>query len=87
MIIDSSAILAVIGKEPGYERIKRDEFFGPHGITARTFRDPNGSSWVGLIVEIPDFAAFEQLMQTEEAAAAMKHDGVRPETLLILSEH
>ena len=22
---------------------KREEFFGPHGITVRTFRDPNGS--------------------------------------------
>ena len=65
---------------------KREEFFGPHGITARTFRDPNGSNRVGLIVEIPDFAVFEQLMQTEEAAEAMKHDGVHPETLLILSE-
>ena len=65
---------------------KREEFFGPHGITARVFRDPNGSNRVGGIWEIPDFAAFQQLMQTEEAAEAMKHDGVRPETLLILSE-
>ncbi len=32
---------------------KREEFFGPHGITARTFRDPNGSNRVGMIVEIP----------------------------------
>jgi hypothetical protein len=39
-----------------------------------------------MIVEIPDFAVFEQIMQTEEAAEAMKHDGVRPETLVILSE-
>ncbi len=65
---------------------KREEFFGPYGITARTFRDPNGSNRVGLIVEIPDFAVFEQIMQTEEAAEAMKHNGVRPETLLILGE-
>jgi hypothetical protein len=66
---------------------KREEFFGPHGITVRsTFRDPNGSNRVGLIVEIPDFAAFERLMQTEEAAEAMKQDGVHPDTLLILSE-
>ena len=64
---------------------KREEFFGPHGITARTFRDPNGSNRVGMIVEIPDFAVFEQLMQSEEAAEAMKYDGVRPETLVILS--
>jgi hypothetical protein len=39
-----------------------------------------------MIVEIPEFAAFEQFMQTEEAAEAMKHDGVRPETLVILAE-
>ena len=40
----------------------------------------------GLIAEIPDFAAFERLMQTEGAAEAMKHDGVHPDTLLILTE-
>jgi hypothetical protein len=65
---------------------KRDEFFGPMGMTARTFRDPNGSNRVGLIVEVPDMAAWEAAMQTEEAAEAMKHDGVRPETLLVLVE-
>jgi hypothetical protein len=63
-----------------------EEIFGPMGITVRTFRDPEGSKRVGLIVEIPDFAAFEELMQTEAAAEAMKYDGVHPETLLILSE-
>ena len=31
---------------------KREEFFGPLGMTARTFRDPNGSNRVGLIVEV-----------------------------------
>jgi hypothetical protein len=65
---------------------KREEVFGPHGITARTFRDPSGSNRVGMIVEIPDFAVFQQFMQTEEAAEAMKHDGVRPETLVVLTE-
>ena len=65
---------------------KREEIFGPMGITTRTFHDPAGSKRVGLIVEIPDFAAFEELMQTEAAAEAMKYDGVHPETLLILSE-
>ena len=55
-------------------------------MTARAFRDPSRSDRVGLIVEIPDFATFERLMQTEEAAEAMKLNGVRPETLLVLSE-
>ena len=65
---------------------KREEVFGLMGITARTFRDPEGSKRVGLIVEIPDMAAFQEFMQTEAAADAMKHDGVHPETMLILSE-
>ena len=65
---------------------KREEIFGPMGITARTFRDPEGSKRVGLIVEIPDMAAFQEFMQTEAAADAMQHDGVHPETMLILSE-
>ena len=45
-----------------------------------------GSNRVGLIAEIPDMAAFQEFMQTEAAAEAMKADGVRPETLLILDE-
>jgi hypothetical protein len=65
---------------------KREEVFGPMGITVRTFRDPQGSNRVGLIVEIPDMGAFQSFMQTDEAAEAMKHDGVRPETLLVLDE-
>jgi hypothetical protein len=36
---------------------KRDEVFGALGITTRAFRDPAGSNRVGLIAEIPDFAA------------------------------
>jgi len=65
---------------------KREEVFGPLGITARPFRDPNGSNKVGLIAEIPDFDAFQQFMQSDAAAEAMLHDGVRPETLQVLSE-
>jgi hypothetical protein len=65
---------------------KREEVFGPLGITIRTFRDPGGSNRVGLIADIQDVAAFEEFMQTEAAAEAMKNDGVRPETLLTLTE-
>ncbi len=51
---------------------KREEVFGPLGITFRVFRDPAGSNRVGLIVEIPDMAAYQEVMQTEAAADAMK---------------
>ena len=33
---------------------RRDELFGPLGMTARAFRDPAGSNWVALIAEVPD---------------------------------
>jgi hypothetical protein len=65
---------------------KRQELFGPLGMTARTFRDPEGSNRVGLIVEVPDIAAWQELLQTPEAAEAMKYDGVRPETIVGLVE-
>jgi hypothetical protein len=65
---------------------KREEVLGPLGITVRTFRDPEGSNRVGLIAEIPDMAAWQELMQSEAGADAMKFDGVRPETLLVLTE-
>jgi hypothetical protein len=65
---------------------KRQEVFGRMGIKVRPFLDPQGSNRVGLIAEIPDMKAFQAFMQTAEAAEAMKHDGVRPETLLVLGE-
>jgi hypothetical protein len=65
---------------------KREEVFGPIGVTTRTFRDPEGSKRVGLIVEIPDMAAFQGVMQSEAGADAMKVDGVLPQTLLLLDE-
>jgi hypothetical protein len=41
---------------------------------------------VGLIVEIPDMETFQQLMQSDEAAEAMRFDGVRPDTLVVFEE-
>ena len=65
---------------------KREEVFGPMGITVRTFRDLDGSNKTALIAEIPDMGAFQDFMKTDAAADAMKHDGVNPETVLVLSE-
>lgn len=65
---------------------KREEVFGPLGVTVRTFVDPAKTNRVGLIAEVPDMDAFQKLMQSEAAAEAMKFDGVRPETLVILVE-
>jgi hypothetical protein len=66
---------------------RREEFFGPLGITnVRTFVDPENRTRVGLVMDVPDLDAMMAAMQTEEAADAMAHDGVIPESLVILVE-
>jgi len=65
---------------------KREEVFGPLGITVRTFVDPAKTNRVGLVVDVPDMDTFQRVMESDAAAEAMKFDGVRPETLLMLVE-
>ena len=66
---------------------KREEFFGPLGVTnIRTFVDPDNPTRVGLVMEVPDMDALSAAMETQAAADAMEHDGVLPETLVILTE-
>jgi hypothetical protein len=65
---------------------KRDEFFGPMGIKARAFVDPENTSKVGLVVEVPDMGTFQRALESQDAAEAMRFDGVRPETIMMLVE-
>ena len=66
---------------------KREEFFGPLGVTnIRTFVDPENPTRVGLLMDVADMDAVMGAMETEAAADAMAHDGVLPETLVILVE-
>ena len=66
---------------------KREEFFGPLGVTnIRTFVDPENPTRTGLVMDVPDMDAVMAAMETEAAADAMAHDGVLPETLVILIE-
>jgi hypothetical protein len=65
---------------------RREEYFGPLGITARPFINPDSSNSVGLIVECPSLETFQAALQGEGAADAMKFDGVRSETLQMFVE-
>ena len=66
---------------------KREEFFGPLGVTnIRTFADPENRTRVGVLMDVPDMDALMAAMETQAAADAMEHDGVLPETLVILVE-
>ena len=66
---------------------KREEFFGPLGVTnIRTFVDPTNRSRVAVMMDVPDMGALAAAMETAGAAEAMAHDGVVPESLVILVE-
>lgn len=66
---------------------KREEFFGPLGVTnIRTFVDPQNPTRVAVLMDVADMDAFQAAMQSEDAAEAMAYDGVLPETLVILVE-
>jgi hypothetical protein len=66
---------------------KREEFFGPLGVTnIRTFVDPQNRNRVGVLMDVPDMDRVMAELQSEAAAGAMEHDGVQPETLVLLVE-
>jgi hypothetical protein len=65
---------------------RRAEIMAPAGVTARLFRDPQGSNRVGMIVEVPDMAVFEEMMKADPNMKAAKTDGVRIETAVFLAE-
>jgi hypothetical protein len=65
---------------------KREEIFGPLGITIKTFIDPENPSRAALLADIPDMDAFQAVMASQEGADAMAQDGVRADTLVLLVE-
>jgi hypothetical protein len=66
---------------------KREEFFGPLGVTnIRTFVNPEQPTRVAVLMDVSDMDAVMNAMQNQEAADAMAHDGVLPETLVLLVE-
>lgn len=66
---------------------KREEFFGTLGITnIRKFTNPVTPTQVALMLDVPDVDALVAALGSDEAAAAMQHDGVHPDTLVLLVE-
>ena len=66
---------------------KRAEAMATVGVTnIRTFVDPQNPNRVALLADVPDLDALMAAMQSPEFAQAMEHDGVLPETVVILVE-
>jgi glucan phosphorylase len=64
----------------------RHEMFANIGVTARTFRDPQNPNLAGLILDVPDMAKFQALMQSDEAKKAMAEDRLKLDTFHMLHE-
>lgn len=65
---------------------KRAEVFRSVAKNIRTFVGPGKPNRVGLSMDVDDMDAFEAIVKSEAGAAAMKHDGVHPETNFIFVE-
>lgn len=56
------------------------------GVTCRNFRDPQNANATGVMVEIPDMAKFQALLQSDEGQKAMREDGLKADTMRMLVE-
>jgi hypothetical protein len=65
---------------------KRKEVFAGVATNITTFVHPGEPNRVAVSMEVADMEAFEKVMKSEAGAAAMKYDGVRPQTLVVYLE-
>lgn len=65
---------------------RRVEVFGEVASDIVTFTDPQNPKRVGLSMTISNMAQFQAILQSSAGAEAMKHDGVHPDTLVMLIE-
>jgi hypothetical protein len=78
---------SVKDKDHWLASLRRKEFFGSIGVTnIREFVDPKNPTHVAVMMDVPDMEEFHALMGTPAASEAMAHDGVLPESLVVLVE-
>ena len=64
----------------------RHEMFAAVGVKARTFRDAKNPNLTGLILEVPDLARIQALLESPEGQKAMREYGLKGETMRVLVE-
>ena len=69
-------------KGPG----SRHELFAKYGVKARTFKDASNPNQTGILAEIPNMDEFMSMLETDEGKKAMAEDGLKQETIKILTE-
>ena len=65
---------------------KRAEVFAGIATNMQTYVLPGDSNRVALSMEVADMDAMQAMMESDAGAEAMKHDGVRPETVVVYIE-
>ena len=65
---------------------KRAEVFAGIATNMQTYVLPGDSNRVALSMEVADMDAMQAMMESDAGADAMKHDGVRPDTVVVYIE-
>ena len=65
---------------------KREELFGPYGITVRTFINPDDPTRAAVLVDTPDLETFRTALSSPLAADSMTADGVHADTVMTFIE-
>ena len=65
---------------------KRDEIFKDVAFDMVTFVHPTEPNRVGVSANIPDVDKFLEINSGPIGQAAMKHDGVHPDTIVLMVE-
>ena len=61
---------------------KRKEVFGGVATNITTYVHQGAPNRVALSMDVTDMDAFNAVLKSEAGAAAVKHDGVRPQTFV-----
>ncbi len=65
---------------------KRAEVFAGIATNMQTYVVPGSANKVALSFEVEDMDALDAMMKSEAGAAAMKYDGVHPDTVVVYVE-
>ena len=65
---------------------RRAQVFDGVATNISTFVLPGDDNRVAVSMDVADMDAFDRVMKSDAGAEAMKHDGVRPDTLVLYTE-
>ena len=65
---------------------KREEVLAGVANNITTFVHPTDPNRIALFLDVTDMDAFDAVLKSEAGMAAMKYDGVQPETIIVYRE-